>query len=654
MLKTGSAVCMLGLSFISNANDVALENEMQKLMALEVDITTSMKRAQPLATTPASIFVLSKKEIARSGYTKIPELLKLIPGVDARRIDNNQWAVSVRSAASRFNSNLMVMVDGRNVSEPIINTIYWEALDYPVADIERIELVRGAAGSLWGNSANNGILNIITRHSLDTQGVHAKIGTGDPVRYNAELRYGGTINDTMSYRLFGMASEGKKSGNKLYLDRYFSQANDTHEKHSFGAHLDYQYDAKSALKFQYKRSSSENGILERAVDMTNFGLLYVPKIANIEQDTLNFRIDHSISDGIKLFSQLTYTDFESLTESSGSAYKSSTLNTAVNYRWAGGFLSTGIDIDKSEGSLFTAGGGTNLESTNSGVFLQNESYFFDDSLKILVGSRWDSHKVYGTEVSPNIRFNFSYSKWHSFWGSLSKGTRIMINSDENVSFMIAVPNMGEFGVFEIFRAQTADTIERARTAELGYRYERSDLLITLSLFETKYYSQFIGYESIDMTNGFPIRWLDADNSGTGRTQGADVVVKWEASDKLDAMFGYSILEHQLNGLVENTRPFSPQSFDNYQLFARGQYHFNEQLSGHVLFKHVSDNKAVDSKAYHTVDVALHWQVSQQLKLTLIGQNLADNSFVEFPKEVNLFGSSTAVGRSINVSGTYNF
>jgi len=654
MHRRFSIVALLLLSQSVLADQAKLEEELMQLMSLEVDITSAMKRAQPIKSTPASIFVLEREDILMSGYATLPELLKLIPGIDARRIDNNQWAVSVRSAASKFNSNLMVMMDGRNVSEPVINTIFWETLSYPAQDIERIELVRGAAGSLWGHSANNGILNIITRHSHDTQGIHVKLTAGDPVNHSAEIRYGNSINDEMTYRVFGMQSEGRRSGDKIYRERFLATANDDHQKRSFGGQFDYQYGDKNAFKVQVQHGSGEYGILERDVDMTNFGLLYSPRHVAFELDTVSLKIDHSASDNLKVFSQLAYNDFEANTGRSGSDYRSMALNTALNARWDGGFFSAGFDLESNEGSLHSVGGSVELDAKNSGFFLQNEASFFDDKLKVLIGSRWDRLKVYGTEVSPNIRFNYSYSELHSMWGAYSRGNRIMIDSDEDKQLVVMLPNESELGILELFRAQTADAIEHATTTEFGYRYSTEDILLTVALFDIDYKSQFVGYQSIDLSQGFPIRWLDVDKSASGQSYGADFVLKWQPKRAFSLMLGLSIIDHQLNDVAPNNRNFSPNDFSNYQYFSRLRYHVTENVTTQALVKHISKNSSAGSAAYSIVDLAVHWQLNEQFKISMVGQNLADDDIVEFPYEAELFNASTAVGRNIHLSVSFLF
>jgi iron complex outermembrane receptor protein len=145
----------------------------EDLMTADIQVTSAMKGLQNISETAASIYVLSNKEIMQSGVTTVAQALKLIPGMQVRQIDNNQWAITTRSTAGRYSSKLLVMVDGQSIYNPSFAGVYWEALSLPLYDIERIEVIRGQRGLLWGSNATNGVVNIISKHSTDTTGILA-------------------------------------------------------------------------------------------------------------------------------------------------------------------------------------------------------------------------------------------------------------------------------------------------------------------------------------------------------------------------------------------------------------------------------------------------------------------------------------------------
>src|SRR5262245_27079034 len=137
---------------------------------MNIEVTSVSKKEEKLFRTAAAIYVITQEEIRRSGLTSVPELIRLAPGMSVGRIDGTKWAISARGCNRRFANKLLVLIDGRSVYTPETAGVYWEAHHLPVEEIERIEVIRGPGGTLWGTNAVNGIINIITKHAKETQG----------------------------------------------------------------------------------------------------------------------------------------------------------------------------------------------------------------------------------------------------------------------------------------------------------------------------------------------------------------------------------------------------------------------------------------------------------------------------------------------------
>ncbi|MCA9475938.1 MAG: TonB-dependent receptor plug domain-containing protein, partial [Nitrospira sp.] len=174
---------------------------LEELMNMEV--TSVSKKPQKLSQAQAAIHVLSGEDIRRMGITTIPDALRLVPGLQVARIDSNKWAVSARGFNDRFANKLLVLIDGRSVYTPLFAGVYWEAQMVPLQDIDRIEVIRGPGGTLWGANAVNGVINIITKSTQDTQGAMASVTYGNEERGLGTLRYGGKAGDALAYRLYG-------------------------------------------------------------------------------------------------------------------------------------------------------------------------------------------------------------------------------------------------------------------------------------------------------------------------------------------------------------------------------------------------------------------------------------------------------------------
>ena len=169
----------------------------------EVQITTVSKQPEEVWQTPAAVFVVTHDDIVRSGATSIPELLRLVPGVEVARSESGSWAVGIRGFNSGFSKDLLVLIDGRSVYTPLFEGVYWDVQDLVFDDIDRIEVIRGPGGTIWGPNAVNGVINIITKKAADTQGANVNVAAGGPVdRFIGELRLGFHPLPDLQLRLF--------------------------------------------------------------------------------------------------------------------------------------------------------------------------------------------------------------------------------------------------------------------------------------------------------------------------------------------------------------------------------------------------------------------------------------------------------------------
>src|SRR6202451_4073590 len=166
---------------------------------MNVEVTSVSKSEQTLSRTASAIFVITAEDIARSGATNIPDLLRMVPGMDVAQINANTWAVSARGFNGEFSNELWLMVDGRTVYVPTFGGVFWDVLDMPLDDIERIEVIRGPGGTIWGANAVNGVVNIITKKAADTHGALIVAGGGSLDQGFGVTQYGGTMGKNTGY-----------------------------------------------------------------------------------------------------------------------------------------------------------------------------------------------------------------------------------------------------------------------------------------------------------------------------------------------------------------------------------------------------------------------------------------------------------------------
>ena len=200
-----------GVDFRSADRDESalLDRSLAELMSVEV-VSASRQRVA-LGDTGAALFVITQEDIVRSGARVLPEVLRLAPGVDVARISSGRWAVGVRGDTSRFSGGLQVLLDGRSNDLPYFSGMFWDVEQVPLADSERVEIVRGPAGAIWGPNAVNGVINIITFNARDTLGTRLESLADSDGQHWVHLRHGaatdGAEPNNGAWRLSARASE---------------------------------------------------------------------------------------------------------------------------------------------------------------------------------------------------------------------------------------------------------------------------------------------------------------------------------------------------------------------------------------------------------------------------------------------------------------
>ena len=278
-LKTARR-CLLGLlapGVVCLPLAVAMQPEMQpdmqsaqlKSLSLEelgeIEVTTVSKQSEEVWQTPAAVSVVTADDIRRSGATSIPELLRLVPGVEVARSQSGAWAVGIRGFNSGFSKDLLVLIDGRSVYTPLFEGVYWDVQDLVLEDIERIEVIRGPGGTIWGPNAVNGVINIITKKAADTQGAVVDVAGGGPVdRFVGSVRVGLHPLPNLQLRLFAKGFTRGPEANPG-TDQY-----DAWHQERGGFRADWQPTSRDSLTMSAMAYGGKNG------DQNTIGEFYPP------------------------------------------------------------------------------------------------------------------------------------------------------------------------------------------------------------------------------------------------------------------------------------------------------------------------------------------------------------------------------------------
>ncbi len=408
---------------------------------MRIEVVSASRKTQPLADVPAAMHVITADDIRSSGVRNLPEALRLAPGVDVAQISGSRWGVSTRGFTGRYANKLLVLVDGRSVYSPLYSGVIWEAERVPLDTIERIEVLHGPAGSVWGSNAVNGVINIITKDAGETPGTLADAALGDGGRRMLRARHG-EAGAGSAWRLGAMADEGA-SGRSVGG----GSANDSFRQAMADARWDRAWtpDARSTLEAQLLRSRSDELQIEN---------LYVPPYA--QPLPLSLAFDRAL--------------LAARHEQRLSAGLSGSLRAALSRETArfGERVDARLDVlDLEASALWQARPGHELSFGASvrhldlpasssdwvrfeparrrgfewGVYAQDEWTLSPSRWRVVAGARIDHDLYTGSHLQPNARLLFTPRPELALWSGLSRANRTLSRAEHDgiVKLSVLVP-----------------------------------------------------------------------------------------------------------------------------------------------------------------------------------------------------------------------
>jgi len=414
-------------------NPAAAIGDMTLEDLMNVKVTTVTRASSTIGQSPAAVFVITQEMIQRSGATEIPELFRMVPGMEVQRINASEWAVSIRGLGSNLGANLsnklLVQVDGRTVYNPIFSGVYWDTVHYPLQDIERIEIIRGPGGSVWGANAVNGIINIITKAAKDTTGGYLNMQAGSWERGSATVRYGDKAGEYGQYRVYGMAFD---------YDGGHSVGGSQHDQWSSGQ-AGFRYDtaapSKPAFTFSGDWYSANEG------HRNNYPTLTPPTFSATDTAQTDASGGNLLARWTKQSNEnngwmlQTYYDqaqrlgtdgLTNLVVNTGDIDFQKQFTSGFRNKWVCGFgyLAQKIHVTGSnfDNDLAVAPGDLNARQETASAFVQDEIKLKRD-LTLTMGSKFEHSNYTDGAYEPSARLLFSRSPEHSAWASVSRAVR---------------------------------------------------------------------------------------------------------------------------------------------------------------------------------------------------------------------------------------
>lgn len=628
---------------------------------MQVKVVSATKQAQPWADTAAAVFVITADDIRRAGATSVMEALRLAPGVQVARIDSSRWAITIRGFDGRFANKLLVMLDGRSIYTPLFSGVYWEIQDVPLDNIERIEVIRGPGGSLWGANAVNGVINIITKLAKDTQGGMVSVTAGNEDRAIVEARYGGQLGDTAQYRLYGRYVD--RDG---FLGLDGQDAADDWKLQGGGFRLDWQptgWDSVTVLGDIYDGDLHQNMVIPTLTPpYTELWLDNVKASGNSVQARWEHRNAARGQFALQLYYQqekrddlMQQSELETLDldfQHSFPLGERQEIIWGLNYRRYQDEFGPAVLV-----SISPEARTTQLFS----LFAQDQ-VALTERLQFTLGARIEHNDYTGWEWQPNLRLLWQPSDTQRVWGAVSRSVRTPSRAEEEGrTNLVTVPPLPETGGLPSIVALVGDgrfESEKLTAYEIGYR---TWLNKDFSFDFTTFYNDYDNLLSIEQGTPFLeltplpphlVFPLNFRNSITNDNYGAEITLDWRPVEKWRLQLAYSYLWSK--PLQQDWSPLNQVS-----LLSSWDIRNNLELDAWLYYVDRIDSLATISQlgsvsidSYLNLTLRLGWRPRKDLELSLVGANLLDASHLEFVQEAYAF--PVEVERSIYGQVKWNF
>ncbi len=636
---------------------------------LGIEVTSASKKLQRVSDAPAAIFVITQDDIRTSGATSIPELLRMVPGIQVARLDSNKWAVTSRGFEGRFANKLLVLFDGRTVYTPLFSGVFWEDQDYLLEDIDRIEVIRGPGASLWGANAVNGVINIITKHSKDTQGALISSGAGTYEQGFVGVRYGGRLSPNLTYRLYG-----KYFNRGTFDDEWGMQGADDWWAYRSGFRLDYDKPGKDALTLQGDLYHLDSGSRYLVPAFTAPYADLFDHTSNHPGGNVLFRWSHTFSPSSQV-SLITYYDraqvkdviLSNVTDTFDIDFQH-TLKLAPwnELIWGLGYRYYRDNIDNSEVVTFDP---SHTRNQLLSAFIQDEFKFLDDHLRLTLGSRFEHNDYTGFEAQPTARLLWAPNPDHSVWTAFSRAVRTPSQVEwdaDSIAISVIPPftpvNPSPFPVVAEIVGSHDYGSEELKAFELGYRFQANkSLAVDISGFYNLYDDLRTTERGRRRFELFPaphfVIPLKAANRMDGETYGVEVAADWHPLKWWRLNAAYTFLYMDLETDRDSTDLYTAKSTEGvsprHQFSFRSRTELPKNLELDLWLRYVDSLSGIDVPGYVTMDARLAWRPQKGLELAVVGQNLLDAGHLEFRPDF-LNSLPTEIQRGVYGKITWSF
>lgn len=612
-----------------DSSNVAQLKQLSLAQLGDLEVTTSSKEPEEVWKTAAAIYVLTQQDIRRSGATSIPDVLRLVPGVEVAQANSNIWSVGIRGFGSAFSKSVLVMIDGRSVYTPMFAGVYWDVQNLLLSDVERIEVIRGPGGTIWGSNAVNGVINIITKSAEHTRGSYASYTGGNIEQSSGAVRYGGTYG-AMDYRAYAMGF-GRSPEFHTDGDNY-----DGWQLGQAGFRTDSRLSGRDRLTVQgdlYKGSVGQQ---------VSVGVLSPPGQPNLEgtEDPsggnliARWRRDLSDRSDIQVegYYDRTYRIGPQLGESRNTFDLDFIHHFFIGNRneliWgAGARWSPSNFIEVVPTTVFVP---LREDEKLYSTFVQDQIALVHNQLWLTLGSKFEHNIFTGWENEPSARLLWTPSSHQSVWAAVTRAVRTPSRIDEDLQLTQVDPTV-PIPIFVCVCDNGKFQSETLLGYETGYRrLITSKFYVDFAAFHNKYNDlENFGDASVailtsppplDILISFPFA-----NGIMGTTNGGEIAPDFKINKNFEVKAAYSYVSLNLEDRATHTKGSDALSEEtsspHNEVTLQALLNLPKRFEFDPTFRYVSALPTQTVNGYSTADTRFAWHFSHDLTLSVVGQNL---------------------------------
>jgi iron complex outermembrane recepter protein len=623
---------------------------------MNIEIVSVAHKEQRAGDVAAAVSVITQNDIRRSGMRTVPELLRLVPGVQVAQINSNKWAVTVRGFNNLFADKLLVLVDGRTVYDRLNSGLFWESLDIPLDQIERIEVVRGPGGATWGANAVNGVINIVTKSAADLPGPAVSVGGGTFEGAHIAARYGGTLGST-AYRVYSQLA----AHNESVIDAA-TGADDRWQSQTYGFRLDWAGGRNAIMAEGAATHQKVRGLFHAPAGPVPGVKAPWNDWAYTQEYSILGRWTRRRESGAALEVQSSLDVRHNVDAPSPSQINidlDGQYHTAVGPRHDVVVGAGYRVVDESvKGSFAFSISPNEVVNTVAKVFAQDEIAL--GRVHLTLGAKLERDSYAGWALQPTARAIWAITPPQHLWAAISRAVRTPSLGDisARVNFTSFI---GQGGLPVVVGAVGNPDFqsEEVVTAEAGYRREfKSVASIDVTAFVSR-------YDKLKTSEPRPPRFeaepapahlfvpVQFSNLLAATASGVEISAQWAPAHWWRVDGGYTSFHLK-------PRP-SPASADmaaavfdgnapDHQWHARSAVSFSYGVQLDALLFHAGAlrNAQIDIDAYTRVDARLQVPLTRSLFVAVVGQNLFDPEHAEYGG-VGAIVTPTLIPRSASIS-----